>query len=68
MAKMTVEFNGKMNDILDGLAKEKGMSKADVLRRAVALYRYLEDEQKGNRRVSITEKGTEKVVKEIVLP
>ena len=68
MAKLTVEFNDKMNDILEKLAEEKGTSKVDVLRRAVALYRYLDSEQNEdeNQKVSITKNN--KVVKDIVLP
>lgn len=69
MAKLTVEFNDKMNRILENLAQEKGTSKVEVLRRAVALYRYLDSEasEKDDRKVSITTKG-DKVVKDIVLP
>jgi predicted transcriptional regulator len=67
MPKLTVEFNDKMNQILEQLAEEKGTTKVDVLRRAVALYRYLDDEQKGeDKQVSITRNG--KAVKDIVLP
>jgi hypothetical protein len=68
MPKLTVEFNDKMNEILDQLANEKGTTKVDVLRRAVALYRYLDSEQnpEENKRVSITQ--GDKVVKDIVLP
>ncbi len=68
MAKLTVEFNDKMNDILEKLAEEKGTTKVDVLRRAVALYRYLDSEQNEdeNQKVSITKNN--KVVKDIVLP
>ncbi|HKD83589.1 MAG TPA: hypothetical protein VKB58_02485 [Terriglobales bacterium] len=68
MAKLTVEFNEKMNQILDTLAKEKGTTKAEVLRRAVALYRYLDAEQKEgeNQKVSITRNN--QVLKDIVLP
>jgi predicted transcriptional regulator len=67
MPKLTVEFNDKMNEILDELAKDKGTSKVEVLRRAVALYRYLDSEQKdGDKKVSITK--DDKVVKDIVLP
>jgi predicted transcriptional regulator len=67
MPKLTVEFNDKMNQILEQLAEEKGTTKVDVLRRAVALYRYLDDEQKGeDKQVSITKNG--KAVKDIVLP
>lgn len=68
MPKLTVEFNDKMNDILEQLADEKGTTKVDVLRRAVALYRYLDSEQKEgeNKKVSITQ--NDKVLKDIVLP
>ena len=68
MPKLTVEFNDKMSEILDQLANEKGTTKVDVLRRAVALYRYLDSEQnpEENKKVSITQ--GDKVVKDIVLP
>ena len=67
MPKLTVEFNDKMNEILEELAKDKGTSKVEVLRRAVALYRYLDSEQKeGDKKVSITQ--DDRVVKDIVLP
>jgi predicted transcriptional regulator len=65
MPKLTVEFNDKMNDILEQLAEEKGTTKVDVLRRAVALYKYLDAEQKDGK-VSITQDN--KIVKDIVLP
>ena len=68
MPKLTVEFNDKMNETLEQLAEEKKTSKVDVLRRAVALYKYLEEEQKegGNKRVSITQ--NDNILKDIVLP
>jgi predicted transcriptional regulator len=66
MPKLTVEFNDKMNDILEQLAEEKGTTKVDVLRRAIALYKYLDGEQKDGSRVSITRDNT--IVKDIVLP
>jgi hypothetical protein len=66
MPKLTVEFNDKMNDILEQLAEEKGTTKVDVLRRAVALYKYLDGEQQKDGRVSITRDNT--IVKDIVLP
>lgn len=68
MAKLTVEFNDKMNETLEQLADEKKTTKVDVLRRAVALYKYLDEEQKqgGNKRVSITQ--NDNILKDIVLP
>jgi len=67
MPKLTVEFSDKMNTILEDLANEKETTKVDVLRRAVALYKYLDAEQKDeSNKVSITRDG--KAVKDIVLP
>jgi predicted transcriptional regulator len=67
MPKLTVEFSDKMNSILEELANEKETTKVDVLRRAVALYKYLDSEQKDEtNKVSITRDG--KAVKDIVLP
>ena len=68
MPKLTVEFNDKMNQILEQLAEEKGTTKVDVLRRAVALYRYLDAEKKKDEdnQLSITKDG--KPVKDIVIP
>jgi hypothetical protein len=68
MPKLTVEFNDKMNDILEQLADEKGTTKVDVLRRAVALYKYLESEQNEgeNKKVSITQGDS--ILKDVVLP
>ena len=67
MPKLTIEFSDKMNEILEELANEKETTKVDVLRRAVALYKYLDSEQKDeSNKVSITRDG--KAVKDIVLP
>jgi predicted transcriptional regulator len=67
MPKLTIEFSDKMNQILEDLANEKETTKVDVLRRAVALYKYLDLEQKDQtNKVSITRGG--KAVKDIVLP
>jgi predicted transcriptional regulator len=68
MAKLTVEFNDKMNETLEQLAEEKKTTKVDVLRRAVALYKYLDEEQNqgDNKRVSITQ--NDNILKDIVLP
>ncbi len=68
MAKLTVEFNAKMDEILTELATEKGTSKAEVLRRAVALYRYLTRESENGKRVLISDSTKEIKEKEIVLP
>lgn len=54
MPKLVVQFNGRMDSILGVLADKKGTTKVDVLRRAVALYRYLSNEVKMGGRVAFT--------------
>jgi hypothetical protein len=68
MSKLTVEFNPKMDEILAGLAQERGTTKVDVLRRAVALYKYIDSQlsPEGRRHLAITEE--DRIVKEIVVP
>ena len=66
MPKLTIEFNPKMNEILGDLADERGTTKVDILRRAVALYKFLDLEQKAGNRISVT-RG-EKIMKDIVMP
>ena len=68
MSKLTVEFNSKMDEILADLAEDKGTTKADVLRRAVALYKYIDSQlsPENRRHLAITE--DDRIVKEIVVP
>lgn len=67
MPKLTVEFSPAMDQIITDLADGRGMSKVEVLRRAVALYKYLDKElADGSKQVAIT-KG-DQVLKELVLP
>lgn len=67
MPKLTVEFNERVNQMLEELAVREETTKVDIIRRALALYRYVEDEvgESEKRRLAITE--DDKVVKEIVL-
>lgn len=67
MAKLTIEMNPKMEEVLTELARGKHTSKVEVLRRAVALYNYVESQiAEGKKGLAITE--NDKVVKEIVVP
>lgn len=67
MPKLTLEFNDRMNKILQDLAVHDDTTKVEVLRRALALYKYVIDEtEKGSDRgLGIIE--DDKVIKEIVL-
>jgi predicted transcriptional regulator len=69
MARMTIEFPDKLNEILEKLAKENKMAKVDVLRRALALYSYVAQNNEvkvGTNKLSITNQE-DKVVKDILL-
>lgn len=66
--KLTVEFSDDLAQRIGRLADKKGVSKVDVLRRAIALYDYAESEAGSgtDKSLSITKDG--KAVKDIVLP
>lgn len=67
MPKLTVEFNERWDAILQELAARDGTTKVDILRRALALYKYVEEElaKSEKRRLSISE--DDKVLRDIVL-
>ena len=65
LPRKTVEFNTEMDRLLREMAGETGTTQADVLRRAVAVYRFLRNEAKAGRKVAITDDSL-KVLKEIV--
>lgn len=66
--KTTVEFTDEVDRKLSQLAEKKGISKVDVLRRAIALYDYADSEASSDpsKALSITKNG--RAVKDIVLP
>jgi predicted transcriptional regulator len=67
VSKLTIELNPKMEEVLAQLARGKHTSKVEVLRRAVALYNYVESQlAEGNKSLAIVE--DDKVKKEIVVP
>jgi hypothetical protein len=68
MSRYTLEFNEGLEKALTDLATSKGITKADVLRRAIASYAYLNKEMnKSDHKVSITDQA-DKIVKDVVLP
>jgi hypothetical protein len=68
MARFTIDTDQQFDRNLDDLVNMTGGTKADVLRRALATYKYLktEDLHPGNK-VSITNKDNV-VVKDVILP
>lgn len=68
MPRLTIEFSHDVNDVLKKLAKADQTSKREVLRRALALYNYLYDQDVrpgGDRKVSVTD-NDDKILKDIV--
>ena len=66
MAKCVVQFSRGMSKILRDLADRKGTTPVDILRRSIALYRYLSNEVKMGKKVSFTRGG--KALANIQLP
>lgn len=68
MARLTIEFPDEADAILGKLAKDEHTTKREVVRRALAIYNYLNEEgvkMGSGRRVSITDKDG-KVMKDIL--
>jgi hypothetical protein len=67
MARFTIDTDQQFDQNLNDLVKMTGGTKADVLRKALATYKYLKSEdQDPQSKVSITKEGT--VVKDVILP
>jgi predicted transcriptional regulator len=70
MAKLTVEFSDQLNEVLDELAKKEQTSKTQVLRKAIALMKVVDNETNGaegkERKLTIAD-ANDNVVKEIVV-
>ena len=68
MPKLTIQFGEEMDRLLKELSVEKGTTKSEIIRRALAMYKYVDDETSdGTKRLSITSAKDDKVLKEIVM-
>jgi predicted transcriptional regulator len=68
MARFTIDTDQQFDRNLDELVNMTGGTKADVLRKALATYKYLKTEnQDSQNKVSITNKDNV-VVKDVILP
>lgn len=66
MPKYTIHFSSEADRDLVRLTKALGVSsKADVVRRALKLFRYVLDEQKAGRRL-VVENNRDKTKKELI--
>ena len=68
MSRLTVQFPTKTSEILDEMAEHDQVSKTEIIRRALALYKFLGDEVNGKegKKIAIADKD-DKILKEIVL-
>jgi len=69
MPRYSIDLNDQFDTKLSKMAVEKGTTKAEIIRRAVASYTYLNQQVEGDngRKISITD-GDDRVEKDIVLP
>jgi len=68
MARLTIDFPDEINEIVEKLAKQEKTSKREIVRKALAMYNYLNEEgvkMGGERNVAITDKN-DKVLTRIV--
>jgi predicted DNA-binding protein len=61
-----VELNEKLVEVLEQLSKAEGLPKAYVIRRALALLKYIEDERAKQLKLTLADQNNN-VVKEIVM-
>lgn len=70
MSRYTIDLQKEFDDMLSGLSDKKGVTKAEIIRQAVALYAYLQkniDSRSGDTKLSITSDNDE-VLKDIIIP
>ncbi len=66
MPRYTIDFDDTFDKTLNDLMKDTdAKTKAEVIRRAVASYKYLKS-QESDAKVSVTKDG--KIVKDVILP
>jgi hypothetical protein len=53
--KLNIEFGPQANEVLEKISRKKATSKADVIRRALNVYNFLEDKIDNNASIFIRE-------------
>ena len=67
MARLTVQFPEETTRVLEELSEKEEVSKTEIIRRALSVYKYLENETRdGRHKVAIADENG-KVVKEILI-
>lgn len=68
MPQYSVNFTDDFDQVLSVASKKQGTTKADIIRKAVASYVYLNKETAGtDRKVSITD-DKNRIIKDVMLP
>lgn len=68
MPRYTIDFDDNFDKTLTELTNSTdAKTKADVIRRAVASYKYLKGQESSDSKVSVTTKDG-KIVKDVILP
>jgi hypothetical protein len=72
MTRYTVDLGPEFDEALARMAREKGGSKAEVIRRALIAYAALKDEEGSGNRISITgqvgDDNQTRILKDVILP
>lgn len=66
LVRLNVNLNQETAEALKTIAEERGISATEAVRRAISIYKYIEDEVQEGRKV-ITSDQENKNVKELVL-
>lgn len=65
MPKLTMQFNAKLDRVLSELAEREGLPKTQVLRRAIALLRFVDEERGKGHKLAIMDEN-DQILKEVV--
>lgn len=66
LVRLSVNLNSETADALKELAASRGVSATEAVRRAISLYKFLEDESKSGRHIQTTD-SDRSTVRELVL-
>ncbi len=64
--RLTVQIGPQLEEILEKMAREEGVTKAQIIRRAIAVLKFLDDERSLGHKVTISNKD-DKIIKELVV-
>lgn len=65
MGKLSVQFDNVLSKEIEEMAKKKGTTETEILRRAIATYRALGKEIEGDGRITVIRDN--KIVKELTI-